>query len=320
MALNPLLSAAVLAGLLAGSAWLAQDAGANFAASPGFSGRTGPTCLACHTEAPVGHETAAAALDGLPVEWEPGKTYRLTIRVEGGPTAMPAPAPQGGFDLSIDGGSFAVPAGFEGKERIPNPQEITYLPDGTLMREWQADWTAPGLESRPSAHGVWLAVLAANGNHVVAANTSDGGERFDSVASLTATIAPAPSALEAWKALPLLAPEASATVDGEGAAQVAGRHLDGNATSIVWSLDGGDWQSRSTGAEWRIRLEGLSPGSHRLTYRSEGSDRVSPEASLGLDVPGFALDLGHGHDAPAPAVLPLLALLATVLLVRRPRP
>jgi hypothetical protein len=320
VALNRLLSAALVAGLLAGSAWLGQDAAANFAASPGFSGRAGPTCLACHTEAPVGHEEAAAALDGLPAEWEPGKTYRLTIRVEGGPAAMPAPAPQGGFDLSIDGGSFAVPAGFEGKERVPNPQEITYLPDGTLMREWQADWTAPGLESRPATHGAWLAVLAANGNHVVAANTSDGGERFDSVASLTATVPPAPSALEAWRALPLLAPEASVTVDADGAAQVSGRHLDGNATSLSWSLDGGAWQLRPTGAEWRLRLEGLSPGSHRLAYRSEGSDRVSPEATLDLAVPGSALGLAHGRDAPLPSVLPLIALVAAVLLVRRSRP
>ena len=318
--MKPLLSAALVAGLLAGSAWLGQDAAANFAASPGFSGRAGPTCLACHTEAPVGHEAAAVVFDGLPEAWELGRTYRLTVRVEGGPAAMPAPAPQGGFDLSIDGGSFAVPAGFEGKERVPNPQEITYLPDGTLMREWQVDWTAPGLESRPAAHGVWLAVLAANGNHVVAANTSDGGERFDSVASLAATLPPAPSAVVAWMALPLLAPTASATVDADGAVQVAGRHLDGNATSVAWSLDGGAWQSRPTGPEWRLRLEGLSAGSHRLAYHSEGSDRVSPEGSLDVAVPGFALDLGQGHDAPSSVLLPLLSLVAAILLSRRPHP
>lgn len=318
--MNRLLSAALpalLAGLLAGSAWLAQDAAANFAASPGFSGRAGATCLACHTVAPVGHEEASAVLEGLPEAWELGRTYRLTIRVEGGPSAMPAPQPQGGFDLSIDGGSFAVPPDFAGKERVPNAQEITYLPEGTLMREWQVDWTAPGLEARPVAHNVWLAVLSADGNHVIATNASDGGERFDSAASLTATLPPAPSALAAWKALPLLPPAATAEVS-EGAVQVAGRHADGNATSIAWSLDGGAWQSRPTGGEWRLRLEGLAPGDHRLALRSEGSDRASPESALSFEVPGLALPLSR--ESPAGAVPLLLAALGLASILRRPRP
>lgn len=315
--MNRLLSAAILAVLLAGSAWLAQDARATFADSAGFSGRGGATCIACHTVAPVGHEEAAAALEGLPEAWEPGRTYRLTVRVDGGPAALPAPAPQGGFDLSIGGGSFAIPSGFEGKLRVPNPQEITYLPEGTLMREWQVDWTAPGLEARPAELGVWLAVLAANGNHVIATNASDGGERFDSAASLTATLPPSPSALAAWKALPLLAPEATAAPSGEGAVQVAGRHADGNATALAWSLDGGAWQARPTGSDWRIRLEGLAPGSHSLAFRSEGSDRLSPEAVLAFDVPGFALPLGDGRDAPVPSPFLLLAALAALALALR---
>jgi hypothetical protein len=309
----------MVAALFGGLAWLAQDAQANFAASAGFSGRAGATCLACHTEAPVGHEAATAALEGLPEAWEPGRTYRLSIRVEGGPPAMPAPAPQGGFDLSIDGGSFAVPPDFAGTMRIPNPQEITYLPAGTLMRAWQVDWTAPGLESRPAAHGVWLAVLAADGNHVVAANASDGGERFDSVASLTATVPAAPSALEAWKALPLRPPTATAAPE-EGAAQVDGRHADANATAIAWSLDGGAWQSRDTGSGWRLRLEGLAPGPHSLALRSQGSDRSSPDSLLAFDVPGFALPLGgRGSPAQPPALL-LLALVAFAAVLRRTVP
>jgi hypothetical protein len=314
--LRPLLSTIALAGLLAGSAWLAQDAGANFAASAGFSGRAGATCLACHTEAPVGHEAARAVLEGLPEAWEPGRAYRLSIRVEGGPAAMPAPQPQGGFDLSIDGGAFSVPAEFAGKERVPNPQEITYLPDGTLMRAWQVDWTAPGLEARPAARNVWLAVLAANGNHVIASNASDGGERFDSAANWTATVPAAPSALDAWKALPLLPPTATATVEDK-TVQVAGRHVDGNATAVSWSLDGGAWQSRPTGGEWRLRLEGLSPGGHHLAFRSEGSDRSSPEAALAFEVPGFAL---APRESPGFAfALPILAI-ASLLAIRRPRP
>jgi hypothetical protein len=312
--------AALLATLAAGSAWLAQDAAANFGETVGFSGRGGATCVACHTQAPVGHAPATAVLEGLPEAWEPGVTYRLTVRVEGGPAALPPPAPQGGFDLSIAGGRFSVPPGFEGKLHVPHPQEATYTAEGTLMREWQADWTAPGLEARPAGLGVWLAVVSANGNHVVAAGASDGGERFDAAASLTATLPPAPSALAAWKALPLRPPTALASGDGAAVA-VAGEHPDGNATALAWSLDGAPWQSRPTGSGWRLRFEGLAPGSHVLLLRSEGSDRRSPEVELGFEVPGFALPALDGRASPAPpAPLVLAAAVALASLTRRIRP
>jgi MYXO-CTERM domain-containing protein len=318
--LNRLLAATLLLGLLPGAVWLAQDADATFASSPGFSGRAGATCLSCHTVAPALHEPAFAQLEGLPEAWEVGQTYRLTIRVTGGPQALPPPAPQGGFDLSIDGGSFAVPDGFEGKLRVPNPQEITYLPEGTLMREWQADWTAPGLETRPTERKVWLAVLSANGNHVIATNTSDGGERFDSSANLTASFPPSQAAVSLWRALPLLAPTAQANVTSE-TVQVEGRHADGNATEIWWRLDGGAWERRTTGPEWRIRFEGLDSGGHTLDYRSEGEERRSPDQGLSFTVPGFAVDLPGDRDSPPSGLAPLsLLLLALIVLRRRSSP
>ncbi|HUR25038.1 MAG TPA: hypothetical protein VM327_03365, partial [Candidatus Thermoplasmatota archaeon] len=90
--LNRLVAATLLLGLLPGAAWLAEDAAANFAASPGFSGRAGATCLSCHTVAPFpsAPAPAAAELAGLPAAWEAGKTYRLTVRVTGGPEPLPA--------------------------------------------------------------------------------------------------------------------------------------------------------------------------------------------------------------------------------------
>jgi len=314
--LKPLLSAAVLAALLGGSAWLAQDAAGNFAASPGFSGRNGATCLACHTVAPVGHVDATAVLEGLPAAWDPGATYHLSIRVEGGPTAMPAPQPQGGLDLSIDQGTMGVPAAMQGLLRLPNAQEITYLPAGTMMRQWQADWTAPGLQSSPAAAHLWLAVLAADGNHVVATNTSDGGERFDSAANLTALVPPSRIAIAAWAALPLAAPTANATWS-DGAALVAGRSPDANATELWTRLDGGVWQVRNVAADWRIRLEGLTPGRHTLDYRSEGAGRRSPDQRFAIDVPGLALPV-PGRSSPAIGLAPLAAALALAILRRRP--
>lgn len=319
MALNRLLSAAALVALASGAAWLAQDAAANFADAAGFSGRGGATCIACHTLAPLPTEPAEAHLEGLPDAWDPGETYRLTVRVTGGPPAMPAPQPQGGFDLSIDGGRISIPDEMQGLVRTPNEQEATYLPAGTLMREWQVDWTAPGLEARPIERRVWLAVISANGNHVIALNGSDGGERFDAAAHLALTVPPAPEALQAWLALPLAAPQAAATM-GDGFALVEGRHGDGNATHVAWSLDGGDWQLRETGADWRVRFEGLDPGEHRLAYRSEGADRRSPEQELGFTVPGFALDLPGDRDSPPAGAAPLaLAFLALALVLSRSR-
>jgi hypothetical protein len=323
VALNRLLVAIVLLGLLPGAAWLAQDAAANFGTSAGFSGRAGATCVSCHTLAPfpLTPPPAAAELEGLPAAWEAGQTYRLTARVTGGPEALPAPAPQGGFDLSIDGGTFAVPPEFEGQLRVANPQDITYLPDGTLMREWQADWTAPALSTRPAQLNVWLAVIAANGNHVIAANASDGGERFDAAAHLTATLPPSDATMAAWRAMPLLPPTAVAVVESaEDAVQVEGRHADGNATDLWWRLDSGSWERRPTGQDWRIRFEGLGAGTHDLDYRSAGSERQSADQRLTFTVPGFAVDLPGGRDTPSAGIAPAFLLLAFAAFLRNRRP
>ena len=308
MALNRLLSAAILAALLGGSAWLAQDARANFADSAGFSGRGGATCIACHSEAPapLTPPPATAILEGLPPDgWRINRTYTLTIRVDGGPQALPPPAPQGGFDLAVDLGTLAVPSGSEDLLRAPNPQEVTYLPAGTMMRQWEVKWTTPVLTERPRPVNVWLAVVSANGNHVVASNASDGGERLDATDAIHLLLPPAASAEEAWRALPLAAPTASAEVVGDLRTIINGRHADGNATHIAWRLDGGAWAEREAGPEWRIRLDDLSPGEHRVDVRSLGADRSSPETTVRFDVPDL-VDLPGGKDTPAASAPALL--------------
>ena len=118
--------------------------------------------------------------------------------------------------------------------------------------------------------------------------------------------------------MPLLPPSAEA-VTLEPYVLLAGRHADGNATHVRWRVDGGDWQVRETGPEWRLRLDGLAPGAHAVEYRSEGTDRTSPDQRLAVDVPGFAVGLPGDRDAPAPGPLLLLlalALASTVLSLR----
>lgn len=320
MALNRLLSAAALAALLAGSAWLAQDAQANFADAAGFSGRGGATCISCHTEAPfpLAPPAATAVLEGLPEAWDVGTTYPLTVRVEGGPPAMPAPQPQGGFDLALDAGTVAIPPAFADLLRTPNPQEATYQPAGTLMREWQVEWTAPGLAERPRDVRVWLAVISANGNHVIASNASDGGERFDASAHVALAVPPSAAADAAWRTLPLAAPTAVAQVN-DLRTVFDGRHADGNATHLQWRLDGGAWETRETGSEWHVRVDDVSAGPHTFEFASEGADRRSPVQALSFDGPGF--DLPGGRDSPALGPVPLVLLvlaLAAVALRSRP--
>ena len=319
MALNLAGRGAIVALLVvvAGAA-ASQLAAANFAAAAGFSGRAGVTCLACHTVAPVGHVEAEAVLDGLPAAWDPGQSYPLSIAVLGGPQAMPAPAPQGGFDLDVGAGRLVLPEGSEDLLRLVGDHEATYRPAGTMMREWSVHWVAPGLESYPAPVPMWLAVVSANGNHVVATNASDGGERFDSVAALQVSVPPSAAAVAAWRALPLVPPAANATRAGDGTWTLDGRHLDGNATRLLWSLDGGPWQAKDTAASWKLTL-GPFGGDHRVALRSEGLERSSPDLVLPLPSPGFLDKVPGGKSVPLPPLLPLAAL-AIALLARKLTP
>lgn len=267
------------------SVWAVGSADANFGAAEGFSGRSGATCIACHTVAPFGHEPATAFLEGLPGSWTPGQSYALTLRVTGGPPAMPAPQPQGGFALASNGGRYALDAGTEALLRLVSDTEVTYRAEGTLMREWHTTWTAPDLARAPRPIQHWLAVLSANGNHVIAGGAADGGERFDSAADLSVVVPPSEAAWEVWRAIPLVAPQADGTVTGRDGS-IEGRHDDLNATALGWRLDGGAWSSRDTAAAWRIALPDLEPGTHRIEVRSEGSQRRSAPVAVTLAIEG----------------------------------
>ncbi|MHB8632938.1 MAG: choice-of-anchor V domain-containing protein [Thermoplasmatota archaeon] len=273
--------------ILALAGW---QASAHFAGSAGFSGRLGPTCTACHTTPAPLQDNAQAHLEGLPGSWMPGASYLLHIFVTGGPTPLPPPQPQGGFDLAVSQGRLAPGPGFEGRLRSPEATEITYLPAGALMRFWNVSWTAPGLgdlQAAPQATNVWLAVLAADGNHVVATNASDGGERFDASASLEAHVPASPGASAAWEALPLSPPRV--TVSSSATAWIVdGRQADENATGIDWTLDGGPATRQETGPLWRLAFH-LPPGAHRVAVHSEGEGRHSPDVFASWAAPALRL-------------------------------
>lgn len=312
MALNLARRSAVVALVL--SVAVAGQVVATFAASPGFSGRAGITCIACHTPSPVPVPEAQAILEGLPESWNPGENYLLAIRIEGGPQALPAPQPQGGFDIAVGAGSLDLPTGAEQTLRRVGTQEITYLPAGTLMRAWEVIWVAPELDVYPQAVPIWLAVVAANGNHVIATNVSDGGELLDATADVQVSIPPSPLALASWRSMPLAAPTVNATRDAAGTWTLDGRHNDGNATRLLWSVDGGSWQARDTAATWKLVLTGLD-GQHEVRLRSEGAERASTNVSLQLDRPGLLDGVRGGKSTPLPTWI--LGLAVTFALVLR---
>jgi hypothetical protein len=287
---------------------------ANFADAAGFSGRNGATCVACHNRPMPASDDAKAVLEGVPSEWDVGATYPLTVRIEGGPAPAPAPQPQGGFDLAVQGGELQLRPEDADKLRLARPDEATYKGPGTLQRDWRLAWVAPGLEAAPAEVSLWLAVVSANGNHVIATNASDGGESLDSVDAIRLTVPPSAAAVQAWRSLPLAAPEATANRTADGWV-VQGRHADTNATAVAWSLDGAPWDSQPTGSAWRLVFPGSGVG-HRLSLRSEGADRTSPEATLQLGSAEAALPFGD-RDAPAPFPLAVGALLGAVAVATR---
>lgn len=315
MRLNPVLRFLAALVFVAPALWATSSA--NFGGSAGFSGIAGATCASCHQPPHPTNDDAQAVLEGLPDSWLPGRAYFLTLRVTGGPPALPPPAPQGGFDIATDRGTLSGDPGAPELFTNPSAQEVTYTAAGTLRREWGVVWTAPGLHVRPAPAHFWLAVVSANGNHVIAANASDGGETLDSVAALTAVVPPDASADEAWRALPLAPPRAVATREDAGW-RVEGEHQDGNATSLLFRLDGGSWQLRETGRTWRVQVGPLE-GTHTFEFRSDGTGRSSPIETL--TVGDAFVDSATSSTQQSPSPLPyLLIVLAAVAARRRKSP
>ncbi len=318
MGLRPLLAAA----LVLATWWSVQEAQGNFAASPGFSGRSGFTCLVCHQPPSPTHDDATAVLEGVPDTWDLNTTYTFTIRVEGGPPALPAPAPQGGFDIAVDAGRLSID-GQDDLLRQEGATEITYEPAGTLMRQWHVTWRAPSLDEQPAPATVWVAVIAANGNHVAALEADDLGESLDSTDALQVTIPPSATAIAAWNTLPLLAP--TLTYDA-AARMVHGTQQDRLADSYRITLDNDTFSERTTPGELLFYVGGAGPGSHIVSVVAAGAGRLSPPAILAIPASDAAVDDGNDADGEArtsptpPAVAALLLILGLAATHRSKHP
>lgn len=304
---------------------LAISADAHFAATQGFSGRSGTDCGACHAGAPMDPtEPAQVHLDGLPTAWDVEARYELTVRVTGGPPANPSPTqPQAGFDLETDAGLFEAGAGMEGLLRFPNETEATYTGAGTLRRDWAIVWVAPDASMPPTTARFWLAGLASNGNHVM-----DGpdafGEYGDRHARIELQVPPSQSAIDGWSSRAVPSPvidEAPAEVSLDAAPALVRGHVDGFVHHVEWRIDAAGWQSASGAPAFFLYLPPLDAGPHVLELRSALDDRYSPSTNhsftaQGAGVPN-AVPAGESTSPWAPLVaLGILSLLLLPLVIR----
>ncbi len=282
---------------------VAASVQASFAAAPGFSGRTAD-CTSCH-QPPLHDDTAQVSIEGIPDAWVPEQTYGWTVRVEGGPATIPG-GPQAGFEVEVlDGTMHPDGPG----TRTFHSKQATYTEDGVFQREWTVRWTAPDLSSYPTPVSVWVAGIAANGNHNTELNRSDAGEHGDSTHTAHYVVPPDNATLDAWRALPLTPPTIDRVEDEGTRFVIHGRMADANASAIEVH-DGNDWIRRDVGPAWKLNVQ----ASGDVQLRAAGSERVSPAITIDLAT-GTVNAEPATEQSPAPLLL-IPLLIAT--LWRRP--
>ncbi len=277
---------------------------ASFAAAPGFSGRTAD-CTSCHRP-PLEGDDALVVVEGIPSVWDLEATYDWTVRVDNGPTTLPE-GPQAGFEIEVLDGTMI--ASGDGTRRFHDKQ-ATYTETGVFQRAWDVQWQAPDLSVRPAPITVWVAGMAANGNHNVMLNASDAGEHGDSVDTDVFHIPPSAAAQQAWRDLPLQAPRIDAIEPTATGHRIDGAQTDGNATTIEFRV-GDIWQPKPASGAWRLQINGATT----VDIRSTGADRYSDVVTIDLLTAQVQVaDDPDNESTPAPFILlPIL-----IALWRRP--
>lgn len=138
-------------------------------------------CVQCHAGAD--QNPAEFTIEGLPEQFEPGKTYKVTVKITKGPDCSGGVA-CGGLAVEANAGKLVV---IDEKNTfistISTGEELrailTHTKDGSLLREWSFEWKAPE-DATPVTFKI--SVIAANG---------DGGATGDAYAHKEITIKPA---------------------------------------------------------------------------------------------------------------------------------
>ncbi len=136
-------------------------------------------CAQCHPGSQ--NRPVKFVIEGLPSngKYEPGKTYKITIKITEGPKCNPSVA-CGGFAFYASAGKLIITdkkdtfiANAGGKTIV------THTKDGSKKREWTFEWQAP---TKPEKVTIIVSVLAANG---------DGSFNGDAFAQKTIVLEPA---------------------------------------------------------------------------------------------------------------------------------
>ncbi|WP_244403918.1 choice-of-anchor V domain-containing protein [Pyrolobus fumarii] len=113
-------------------------------------------CNQCHQ--PAG--TAEFTVTGLPSKYEPGKVYKITIKITKGPKC-PEGAYCGGFAVLVNAGELKPVDDTTQVSETPDGRMLTHTAQGATKREWTFEWKAP---EKPVPVTFKIAVLAADGS------------------------------------------------------------------------------------------------------------------------------------------------------------
>ena len=92
-------------------------------------------CYTCHTGASA---PAAIKVTGVPKQYEPGKTYKLTVSVDCKTKSMSEV--QGGFSVQASAGELIVS---DKKNTQLSDSYLTHTLEGSERRSWAFEWKAP---------------------------------------------------------------------------------------------------------------------------------------------------------------------------------
>jgi hypothetical protein len=162
---------------------------ANFHARAMSNGAPALNCVQCHMGADK--NPAKFVVEGLPKQYEPGKTYKITIKITQGPDCSNGVA-CGGFAVTVSAGQLKV---VDNKHtfitKLPTGETIiTHTKEGSKLRQWTFEWVAP---SKPEPVKLQISVLAANG---------DGSFNGDAYAYEEITVQPAAATATATATAP----------------------------------------------------------------------------------------------------------------------
>lgn len=111
-------------------------------------------CFVCHTHTA---DSADIKMTGIPKEYEPGKTYNITLSVFSRLKSMSEV--KGGFSASASAGDLIIT---DRKNTQKSNSFVTHTIEGAQNRTWKFAWKAP--KEKTDAE-IKVMAVAANGDH-----------------------------------------------------------------------------------------------------------------------------------------------------------